>query len=435
MLRRHSASTLAFPRGAVGSGSSWVTLEDPTAERRLLIGTPTQDRKTVTRTQLVVAGVGVVVLAAAAALAVGLLVPRSSTAANHGRSSDSGATSSTGSDGSTPASSPLKVVSVQLAHGSSGLPGGGRISVKFSAAISAGTPRPLLSPATPGTWRRSGVTLAFTPATPYLPLTKVTLVIPGGHEGMVAADGAHLVHGFTESFQVENGSWLRLNQLLSLLQYSPLAWTSSAPALPSGDTPAQREALYRPPAGQFAWRLHGWPSQLTSLWNPDGDGVMTRGLLMSFQADHGLLPNGSVDQELWRTLLQALDAGTHNTGGYNYALGNKAQPESLTVWHNGAVVEHVEANTGIAASPTPDGNFPVYTRLRNQVMKGTNPDGSKYADPVQYVAYFYHSDAVHYLARANYGIPQSLGCIELSLSDAAKVWPYLAYGTIVSVIN
>lgn len=133
--------------------------------------------------------------------------------------------------------------------------------------------------------------------------------------------------------------------------------------------------------------------------------------------------------------MSALAAGDPNTGGYNFALANKTQPESLTIWHNGAVVLHVPANTGIAASPPPDGVFPVFARYRNQVMRGTNPGGAQYADPVQYVAYFHDGDAVHYLGRANYGIPQSLGCVELSLLDAAKTWPWLAYSTLVTVVS
>ena len=38
-------------------------------------------------------------------------------------------------------------------------------------------------------------------------------------------------------------------------------------------------------------------------------------------------------------------------------------------------------------------------------MKGTNPDGSKYADPVAWVAYFNGGDAVHYFPRGFYGVP------------------------------
>jgi peptidoglycan hydrolase-like protein with peptidoglycan-binding domain len=171
------------------------------------------------------------------------------------------------------------------------------------------------------------------------------------------------------------------------------------------------------------------------MWQPGIDNVFTRGLVMSFQADHGLSPNGQVGPSLWSALIDALAANTVNTGGYNYALANKAAPEMLTIYHDGRVVLRSPANTGIAASPTPDGTFPVNTRLRRQIMRGTNPNGQHYADLVQYIAYFHGNDAVHYMDRADYGIPQSLGCIELPLTDAARAWPYLAYGTLVTVIN
>jgi hypothetical protein len=66
-------------------------------------------------------------------------------------------------------------------------------------------------------------------------------------------------------------------------------------------------------------------------------------------------------------------------------------------------------------------------------MRGTNPNGTLYADPVQYVAYFNGGDAIHYFPRAAYGIPQSLGCVELPLGAAAIVWPYMTIGSIVTV--
>ena len=171
------------------------------------------------------------------------------------------------------------------------------------------------------------------------------------------------------------------------------------------------------------------------MWHPGVDNVFTRGLIMSFQADHELDPNGAITPALWLTLVDALSTGTLNTGGYNYALADKTPPESLTIYHDGSVVLRSPANTGVADSPTPDGTFPVNTRLRRQVMKGTNPNGQHYADLVQYIAYFHGNDAVHYMNRDDYGIPQSLGCVELPLTDAAKAWPYLAYGTLVTVIN
>jgi hypothetical protein len=75
----------------------------------------------------------------------------------------------------------------------------------------------------------------------------------------------------------------------------------------------------------------------------------------------------------------------------------------------------------------------VYLRYRFQIMRGTNPDGSSYADPVEYVAYFDGGDAVHYFPRGSYGSPQSLGCVELPITAAARAWPYLTYGSLVTV--
>jgi hypothetical protein len=134
-------------------------------------------------------------------------------------------------------------------------------------------------------------------------------------------------------------------------------------------------------------------------------------------------------------LIGALAANAVNTGGYNYAVADKSEPQTLTIFHDGYVALRSPANTGISTSPTPDGVFPVFTRLRSQIMRGTNPDGQSYADLVQYIAYFHDNDAVHYMDRADYGIPQSLGCVELPFADAARAWPYLAYGTLVTVIN
>jgi lipoprotein-anchoring transpeptidase ErfK/SrfK len=91
------------------------------------------------------------------------------------------------------------------------------------------------------------------------------------------------------------------------------------------------------------------------------------------------------------------------------------------------------ANTGIPVSPTVDGTFPVYERFRYQIMSGTNPDGSHYADPVSFVSYFNGGDAVHYFPRGSYGSQQSLGCVELPYNAAEHAYPFLTYGSLVTV--
>ena len=112
---------------------------------------------------------------------------------------------------------------------------------------------------------------------------------------------------------------------------------------------------------------------------------------------------------------------------------SEGSPETITVWHNGRRVLRTLVNTGIPGRPTVTGTFPVYLRYYFQIMKGTNPDGSKYADPVSFVSYFNGSDAVHYYPRGSYGWPQSLGCVELPYTQAQQAWPFLTYGTLVTV--
>ncbi len=75
----------------------------------------------------------------------------------------------------------------------------------------------------------------------------------------------------------------------------------------------------------------------------------------------------------------------------------------------------------------------MYLRHSFQVMRGLMPDGTPYADPVRFVAFFNGDYAVHSMDRASYGYPQSLGCIELPLDEARQVWPYLTYGSLVTV--
>ncbi len=329
---------------------------------------------------------------------------------------------------------PLRVLTSTPATKATAVAGDAPITVEFSAPLSSSAPVPTLSPSTPGSWRVHGSMMTFTPTVPFIPLSQVTLTVPAGAKGPQGSAGGRVAQAYSATFQVQNGSIFRLDQLLSALDYSPLAWAPTGPAIAPTDRAAQIRAMYHAPLGTFAWRQAGWPPNLTALWLPGQYNVMLRGLVMSFQADHGLTPNGSMSAGLWNDLLGAVAQHDVNTGGYNFALASKVLPESLTVWHDGAVVLHAPANTGIAGYATTNGVFPVYERLRNQVMHGTNPNGTPYADPVQYVAYFYGSEAVHYIPRANYGIPQSLGCVELSLSDAATAWSYLAYGTLVDVV-
>lgn len=330
---------------------------------------------------------------------------------------------------------PFAVISTTPATGATGVSPGASIVVRFSEALSPRSPAPSLIPSTPGSWNVHNSEYVFTPRSDFIPLSDVKLMIPGGLSGISSVTGRHLARTLADSLQIANGSILRLQQLLSLTDYSPLRWRAARPRLSIKDAVGQRASLYRVLNGKFSWRYSGWPANLQVLWKSGQYNVLTEGMVMSFQADHGLVPNGALNSALWSLLLNAYQARQVNSGGYNYALANKSSPQTLTIWHDGHVVLASPSSTGIPVSPTVDGNFVVYLRLRSQIMRGTNPNGTHYADPVQYVAYFNGSDAVHYMPRTQYGFPQSLGCIELPLANAATAWPYLAYGTLLSVIN
>ena len=111
-------------------------------------------------------------------------------------------------------------------------------------------------------------------------------------------------------------------------------------------------------------------------------------------------------------------------------------PQSLNLWHNGSVILSSPGNTGVPQAPTELGTFPVFEHIPVGTMTGTNPDGSHYDDPgVRWISYFNHGEGIHAFNRSSFGTPQSLGCVELPLEAAAKVWPYTPIGTLVTVEN
>jgi peptidoglycan hydrolase-like protein with peptidoglycan-binding domain len=330
---------------------------------------------------------------------------------------------------------PVSVLSVTPASQARRVNGAAPIRVVFSQPLAADSPLPTLSPSTAGSWRRiGGNALEFVPARGFPPLTHVKLVIPAGPSGVRSASGGLLAARVVDRFSTGTYSTLRLEQLLAQLRYLPLSWKSFPGDLPvpSTDANGQLSAAYSPPPGTFRWQA-GYPPALRSLWQPGQQSLILTGAVMAFESNHGMTMDGTAGPAVWQALLDAVARGQSNPIGYTYALASKASPETLTIWHNGRQVLHTLANTGIPVSPTADGTFPVYLRYRFQIMKGRNPDGSKYADPVSFVAYFNGGDAVHYFPRASFGWPQSLGCVELPYQQAEQAWPFLTYGSLVTV--
>src|SRR5215472_13811522 len=376
----------------------------------------------------------VAVLVAGGGTYVYLHKPSSAEAANHDHTASSPV-----------AAAPEHVMTVTPANGATSVNGAAPITVAFAEPLSATSPLPAVSPAIGGTWRRHGNDAVFVPARGFGAHTKVTVRIPGGSAGVRSAGGGLLAAPVTATFRTGGYHAARIEQLLAQLGYLPLTWAPvKRAAAPLSDARAQLKAAYSPPSGTYTWQS-GWPTALTRLWRPAKPSEILLGAVMAFQADHGLTSDmiyenqqgltlgGGIGHRLWRALCRAAAHHQTNQHGYTYALANQKAPETLTVWHNGVRIFKHLANTGIPASPTAVRTDPVYIRYRHQIMKGRNPNGTKYADPVAWVAYFHGGEAVHYFPRYSYGSQQSLGCVELPWGPAKRIWPYMTFGTLVTV--
>ena len=303
------------------------------------------------------------------------------------------------------------------------------IRVSLNQALAVSSPLPTITPAIDGTWEHlSSSTLQFVQRAPLAPGQTVTVTVPGGPDGIVGTKGAHLASSVSSTFHVAPLSTLRVQQLLADLGYLPLSFASSTVSSTPGVSTADL-------AGTFSWRWDGLPTSLTSLWSQGQPNVITQGAIMRFQDAHGLATDGQAGPQLWSALLADAAASKATTDPYNFAVVSMSVPQHLAVWSNGAVAKTAAVNTGISASPTDVGTWPVYLRYRTQTMRGTNPDGTKYEDPgVPFVTYFYKGEALHGFIRPSYGTPQSLGCVEMTFADAEAVWPLTPIGTLVTVL-
>ena len=307
-------------------------------------------------------------------------------------------------------------------------------SIRLTFAQPVGSARPQFSTKETGAWRLADShTLVFTPGRLGFAFgSSLRLRLPAA---------ATIVRGATQTaassvgWTVSTGSLLRLHQLLAQEGYLPVVWNSAGADV--ARTPAAEiAAAVDPPDGAFAWRFPNTPKQLTRQWNAQKVTAITRGAVMQFEHENGLAVDAIAGPRVWHALIADALSGTVHTGGYSFVYVHTALPQLLTLWHNGSVVLTSPGNTGIPATPTQPGTFEVFEHIPTGEMKGTNPDGSHYDDKgIRWISYFHHGEALHAFTRASFGTPQSLGCVELPLDAAAKVWPYTPIGTLVTIEN
>jgi len=314
-------------------------------------------------------------------------------------------------------------------------------------AKALGSNRPRVSPRTAGTWTEPNAdTLVFTPrGLGFGPGTAVSVsfdrrvaVVGGSATHSVALAASASYH-----FAVTQVSVLRLQQILAQLHYLPLRFTPAPGVRPPTTLAGEVAALGSPLKGSFSWRWPSAPASLRDQWQPGAPTVMVKGALMAFMsvADSSSYDGYTADaatvtqlaDTLWKPLLRAAVASKMDPEPYSYVHVTKVLPETLVLWENGRTVLTTPVNTGIASRPTADGTFPIYVRYTFNFMDGTNPDGTKYHDPVYWINYFNGGDAVHGFVRGSYGWPQSLGCVELPIPTAHVAFNRLAIGDLVTV--
>ncbi len=271
--------------------------------------------------------------------------------------------------------------------------------------------------------RTSAGPAAATAAT-HGPRHRALIVFPhhNGHTlAPVRAYGNPRMHYHPVSEGSHGQNVMRLQQLLAKWGYLPVSFQSRGP---------QPVFELAPRRGRFSWRFHA-PAELQSQWQPGVFGTITRGAVMSFEADHGLAVDGIAGHRVWQILTGRRPA---KEAAYTYALVRESSPETITIYQTGRAAFTSLANTGIPQAPTALGTYPVYLRYTSTTMQGTNPDGTHYDDPgVPWVSYFNGGDAVHGFLRGSYGSPQSLGCVELPYASAQVAYGLMNYGTLVTV--
>ncbi len=312
------------------------------------------------------------------------------------------------------------------------------IRLTFSAPVASvlGDAKPTVVPAVAGDWATTDShTLVFSPSGSGAPFNSDLSVRFPKELLVTGATAAEADPTKTLRLSIAPASFLRLQQLLAQEGYLPVDW-APAGADVARTMRSETFAAVDPPAGHFRWRYPNTPNELQALWRTGVPNTITSGAVMMFQDEHHLTVDGIAGPRVWHALLADAVAAKRRTAGYSYVYVHRNVPQLLTLWHNGSTVLTSPGNTGVPAAPTALGTWPVFEHIPVGRMSGTNPDGSHYDDPgIRWISYFHGGDALHAFNRASFGTPQSLGCVELPLDTAGKIWPYTPIGTLVTIEN
>ena len=108
--------------------------------------------------------------------------------------------------------------------------------------------------------------------------------------------------------------------------------------------------------------------------------------------------------------------------------------QTLNAYEGNDVVYTTLISSGVPNYPTVTGMFRIYLRYESQTMNGYLLGYDYYLENVPYVMYFYQDYALHGAYwHENFGYPMSHGCVNLDEPDAAWLYDWTTYGTVVNV--
>ena len=207
---------------------------------------------------------------------------------------------------------------------------------------------PTLSPTIAGKWvQTTATTLTYQLDSPLIPASQEVVTIPGGNQGTAQCWRCGPLLSPSVTFDVADGTTLRLQQLLAGLNYLPLGFA------PTGPPPARAD-LAEDQAGTFSWRWPNLPSELTSQWTQGSENEITKAAVEAFENENNLGVDGVAGPAVWTALINDTINAKPDANPYVYVLVNKALPENLTLWNNGnGPVRRASRSTPALREPTP----------------------------------------------------------------------------------
>ncbi len=313
-----------------------------------------------------------------------------------------------------------------------------RLTLSETVKHALGSARPTLSPATPGKWSEpDSHTLRLHPVEHRVrPRLEAPRSCSRARSRSRVPAAARVRVTREIDWTVPAGSMLRLQQLLAEARLParrrgrPPARPSSAPPRPRSTPRSPRRRAASPGATRTRRRSS---ARCGARARPN---EITRGAVMAFQNRHGLAADGFAGRQTWAALLADAVAGKQRTDGYSLRLrapqrAAAPQPLARREGRHPLARQH-----GRARRADPARDLPGVRAPRRRDHERHEPRRLALQRPGhQWISYFNGGDALHAFTRASFGTPQSLGCVELPLAAAAKVWPYTPIGTLVTIEN